>query len=66
ATLDSKQEVMVMGHAVPMEVVLRVRSFDANFYRSLQSADTSAGRSIGENIVKSEKAKVSLEDLFGD
>jgi uncharacterized protein len=66
ATLDSKQEVMVMGHAVPMEVVLRVRSFDANFYNSLQSANASASKSIGENIVKSEKGKVSLEDLFGD
>jgi hypothetical protein len=64
ATLDSKQEVMVMGHAMPMEVVLRVRSFDSNFYNSLQSANTSAGKSIGENIVKSEKGKARLEDLF--
>lgn len=65
-TLDSKQEVMVMGHAVPMEVVLRVRSFDQAFYSSLQSANTSASKSIGENIVKSEKGKVNLEDLFGE
>jgi DNA helicase HerA-like ATPase len=66
ASLDSKQEVMVMGHAVPMEVVLRVRSFDQAFYSSLQLANTSASKSIGENIVKSEKGKVSLEDLFGN
>jgi len=43
-----------------------VRSFDQAFYSSLQLANTSASKSIGENIVKSEKGKVSLEDLFGD
>lgn len=69
ATLDSKQEVMIMGHAVPMEVVLRVRSFDADFYRSLQSTATttpSVARTIGENIIKSETSKVSLEDMFNE
>ena len=66
ATLDSKQEVMVMGHAVPMEVVLRVRSFDANFYKSLSAPGSKAARSVDENLVKSEKAKLSLEDLFGE
>jgi uncharacterized protein len=66
ATLDSRQEVMVMGHAVPMEVVLRVRSFDAAFYASLQSGSSPAGRRIAENIVKSEQSKASLEDLFGE
>jgi DNA helicase HerA-like ATPase len=65
-TLDSKQEVMVMGHAVPMEVVLRVRSFDANFYKSLGATGSKAARSIEENLVKSERAKLSLEDLFGE
>ena len=29
-------DMVVMGHAVPMEVVLRVRSFDTEFYKSLQ------------------------------
>jgi DNA helicase HerA-like ATPase len=66
STLDSKQEVMVMGHAVPMEVVLRVRSFDANFYRSLGAPGSKAARSVEENLVKSEKDKLTLEDLFGE
>ena len=65
-TLDSKQEVMVMGHAVPMEVVLRVRSFDTNLYRSLQSGRSSAARSVGENLVKSEKSRTTLQDLWPD
>lgn len=66
ATLDSKQEVMVMGHAVPMEVVLRVRSFDTEFYRSLELGGGRVAKSIGENIVKAEKSKATLEDLFGE
>ena len=66
ATLDSKQEVMIMGHAVPMEVVMRVRSFDQELYKSLQEGGSSAARSIGENIIKSEKAATSLEDIFGE
>jgi DNA helicase HerA-like ATPase len=38
ATLDTRQEILVFGHAVPMEVVLRTRNFDAEFYKYLQSA----------------------------
>ena len=49
-----------------MEVVLRVRTFDQNFYKSLGGAGTKAARSVEENVVKAEKEKVSLEDLFGD
>jgi uncharacterized protein len=65
-TLDSKQEVMVMGHAVPMEVVLRVRTFDANFYKSLHSPGTKEAKRVEENVVRAEKEKLSLEDLFGE
>jgi DNA helicase HerA-like ATPase len=66
ATLDSKQEVMVMGHAVPMEVVVRVRSFDQALYKSLSEGNSRPARSIEENLVKADKAKASLEDLFGE
>ncbi|MGA7731605.1 MAG: ATP-binding protein [Chloroflexia bacterium] len=66
ATLDSKQEVMLMGHAVPMEVVLRVRTFDTNFYNALKSTGTKPSREIEQNVVRADKAKVSLEDLFND
>jgi DNA helicase HerA-like ATPase len=65
STLDSKQEVMLMGHAVPMEVVLRVRNFDTEFYNALKSTPKAA-QEIDANVVKAEKAKLSLEDLFGD
>lgn len=38
ATLDTRQEILVFGHAVPMEVVLRTRNFDAEFYKYLQTS----------------------------
>ncbi len=32
AKLDSKQQALVLGHAVPMPVVVRTRSYDTTFY----------------------------------
>jgi DNA helicase HerA-like ATPase len=56
ATLDTKQEVLVFGHAVPMEVVLRTRNFDESLYRAVAP---DAGRS------KQERAQNAYDDLFG-
>ena len=56
ATLDTKQEVLVFGHAVPMEVVLRTRNFDEALYRAVAP---DAGRS------KQERAQEAFDDLFG-
>jgi hypothetical protein len=35
ATLDTKQQAMVLGHAVPMAVVVRTRPYDEAFYREV-------------------------------
>lgn len=35
ARLDTKQQAIVMGHAVPMPVVVKSRAYDAEFYKSL-------------------------------
>ncbi|MBD2577485.1 ATP-binding protein [Oscillatoria sp. FACHB-1406] len=35
AKLDSKQQALILGHAVPMPVVVRTRAYDSNFYREL-------------------------------
>lgn len=35
ASLDSRQQAMVLGHAVPMPVVIRTRAYDADFYSAL-------------------------------
>jgi DNA helicase HerA-like ATPase len=36
ASLDSQQQAMLLGHAVPMPVVLKVRTIDEEFYRDVQ------------------------------
>lgn len=35
AKLDSKQQAMILGHAVPMPVVVRTRPYDATFYSEI-------------------------------
>ena len=35
ATLGSKKQAMIMGHAVPMPVVVRTREYDETFYKIL-------------------------------
>ncbi len=35
ARLDSKEQALIMGHAVPMPVVLQVRRYDTDFYRQM-------------------------------
>ena len=35
AKLDSKQQALVLGHAVPMPVVVRTRPYDTSFYQEI-------------------------------
>ncbi len=39
AKLDSKQQALVLGHAVPMPVVVRTRAYDAAFYAAVSNPD---------------------------
>ncbi len=39
AKLDSKQQALILGHAVPMPVVVRTRPYDAQFYREIGCTD---------------------------
>ncbi|MEB3225435.1 MAG: ATP-binding protein [Synechococcus sp.] len=39
AKLDSKQQALVLGHAVPMPVVMRTRAYDQAFYREIGIQD---------------------------
>jgi DNA helicase HerA-like ATPase len=39
AKLDSKQQALVLGHAVPMPVVVRTRAYDENFYKEIEDTD---------------------------
>ncbi|GAK59762.1 hypothetical protein U27_06747 [Candidatus Vecturithrix granuli] len=56
ASLDSKQQALVMGHAVPMPVVIRTRDYDDQFYRIM------GHRSIEE---LDQQALQDEADLFG-
>jgi len=35
AKLDSKQQALILGHAVPMPVVVRTRPYDETFYAEI-------------------------------
>lgn len=56
ASLDSKQQALVMGHAVPMPVVIRTRDYDEHFYRLM------GHRSVAE---LDQQALQDEADLFG-
>ncbi len=39
AKLDSKQQALILGHAVPMPVVIQTRPYDETFYADIGEAD---------------------------
>lgn len=39
AKLDSKQQALILGHAVPMPVVVRTRPYDTTFYEQIGDPD---------------------------
>ncbi len=39
AKLDSKQQALILGHAVPMPVVVRTRPYDETFYAAIGETD---------------------------
>src|SRR5687768_5070033 len=55
ASLDTRQQALVLGHAVPMPVVVRTRPYDADFYRAM-----------GMRAVSREQAQVEMDELFPD
>ncbi len=44
ARLETKQQAIVMGHAVPMPVVMKPRTYDADFYAAVMHHDGGNGR----------------------
>ena len=53
ASLDTKQQALILGHAVPMPVVVRTREYGEDFYREI-----SAAREEG-------KEEEYIEELYG-
>ena len=57
ASLDSKQQALMFGHAVPMPVVIKTRNYDETFYRAMGDL------SEEEKVEKGEAASAAV---FGD
>lgn len=60
ASLDSKQQALIIGHAVPMPVVVKTREYGAQFYRDMGCLDDLPE---GERREKVEKKTAAL---YGD
>ena len=59
AKLDSKQQALILGHAVPMPVVVRTRPYDTEFYKEIGDPDWE-GKSDEEVFAAAELAKADL------
>jgi DNA helicase HerA-like ATPase len=59
AKLDSKQQALILGHAVPMPVVIRTRPYDQQFYAEIGDTDWSEMPDI-EVFAAAELAKADL------
>lgn len=56
ASLDSKQQALVMGHAVPMPVVVKTRTYDEEFFQAMRG-DQDLPQNSGE-------ARDAMKDMF--
>lgn len=59
AKLDSKQQALILGHAVPMPVVVRTRPYDETFYREIGDTPWEA-MSDADVFAAAEAAKADL------
>ncbi|MFQ3583389.1 MAG: ATP-binding protein [Cyanobacteriota bacterium] len=59
AKLDSKQQALVLGHAVPMPVVVQTRPYDQRFYAEIADPDWSQA-SDAEVLLAAQQAKADL------
>ena len=57
ARLDSKEQALILGHAVPMPVVVQVRRYDKIFYADM-------GHTEGEEL--QERAQQNISELRGE
>ncbi len=58
ARLDTRQQAIVLGHAVPMPVVIQTRAYDEAFYAAMGGAIN--GKKLGQSAKKGSKS------LYGD
>ncbi|MEW5958673.1 MAG: ATP-binding protein [Chloroflexota bacterium] len=57
ARLDTRQQALIMGHAVPMPVVIQTRTYDASFYAAMgyrEGRDLKADQAARVNLLRGE------------
>ena len=59
ASLDAKQQALLLGHAVPMPIVVKTRTYDQDFYEALRTHPATMGNADGEADPDEE-----MNDLF--
>ncbi len=59
AKLDSKQQALILGHAVPMPVVVQTRAYDERFYAEIGDQDWSQA-SDAEVLAAADQARAEL------
>jgi DNA helicase HerA-like ATPase len=57
ARLDTRQQALILGHAVPMPVVVRTRDYDHSFYASI---------GVAEDETRKDRAQKGSETLYGE
>lgn len=58
ASLDTRQQALIFGHAVPMPVVIRTRMYDETFYRAMRQSDN---RPDAESASERRKREIELD-----
>jgi len=58
ANLDTRQQALVLGHAVPMPVVVQTRSYDEEFYRFVEQRT--------RRVASLVQAQQEVDELFPD
>ena len=51
-SLDTRGQVLLMGHAVPMPIVVRTRKYDQAFYQDMMSGAARPPRNANEAIAE--------------
>ena len=57
-SLETKKQVLIMGHAVPMPILLRTREYDEVFYKAMQTPAKGASTPVDFDS--------ALSDIFGE
>ena len=63
-SLDTRQQILMMGHAVPMPIVLRTRRYDEAFYQAMGAPAEPVDPALRAAAAQARVAQ-DIDDLFG-